>query len=516
MKGKRFGFMAALMLLLGLVIPVLSPTSAHAGMEDTRPDFRLPFPCNAQILLQTYAGHNPDDKKIDMYRYGMRIGSPILASASGVVHEAFSPGGLEIRHGNGWFTTYMHMTDRVPVGTVVNRGDVIGKMGEVGTVGSPHLHYEQLYNPNSSEDADNQHITYPKLQGQLLVMVVGSPVDMTSTNCGGGNPPAVRRPYASGRVVSGRSADGRLEVFAAGAGGVHHAWQTAPNGGWSPWENLGGPQNAQLAIVPNNDGRLELFALSNSTLDHIWQTAPNAGWSSWQNFGTGGHRIAAANNADGRIEVFASNSSGVFHRWQTSPTAWSGWTGTNGPANSRLAMETAPDGRLEVFALSDATFGHLFQTAPSGGWGAWENFGTGGQEVTVNHNTDGRLEVFASNSSGVFHRWQTNPTTWSGWVGTNGPTNAKLSSARTPDGRVEVFAMSNQTAAHIWQTGQNQAFSAWETFGGPGTSVTATNNADGRIDVFGTNSTGVYHRWQTSLTAWSNWDQVNGPGPAMP
>ncbi|MEU4068419.1 hypothetical protein AB0F25_39540, partial [Streptomyces wedmorensis] len=37
--------------------------------------------------------------------------------------------------------------------------------------------------------------------------------------------PEARRPhpYASGRVVSARSADGRLEAFAAGADGVHHA-----------------------------------------------------------------------------------------------------------------------------------------------------------------------------------------------------------------------------------------------------------------------------------------------------
>ncbi|WP_415949231.1 twin-arginine translocation signal domain-containing protein [Streptomyces sp. KLOTTS4A1] len=332
-----------------------------------------------------------------------------------------------------------------------------------------------------------------------------------------GAPSAVQHPYMSGRVVSGRSADGRLELFAAGGDGVHHAWQTAVNGGWSAWENLGGPRGAQLAIAPNADGRLELFALSGTTFDHIWQTAPNAGWSGWANFGTGGYRVAVGNNADGRIEVFASNSSGVFHRWQSAPSSgWADWAGAGGPANSRLAMETAPDGRLEVFALSDSTFEHLFQTAPSGGWSAWENFGTGGREVTVQHNSDGRLEVFASNSSGVFHRWQSSPTTWSDWVGTGGPANAKLSCARTPDGRVEVFAMSDRTAAHIWQLGENQPYSDWETFGGPGTSVTATNNADGRIEVFGTNSTGVYHRWQTGATTWADWAPVNGPGPSMP
>ncbi|MER6100747.1 transglycosylase SLT domain-containing protein, partial [Streptomyces sp. NPDC001728] len=67
-------------------------------------------------------------------------------------------------------------------------------------------------------------------------------------------------PGESGRVVSARSADGRLEVFAAAADGVHHAWQTESNGNWSAWEALGGPGNAELAIAPNADGRLEMFA----------------------------------------------------------------------------------------------------------------------------------------------------------------------------------------------------------------------------------------------------------------
>ncbi|MFD9751152.1 peptidase M23 [[Kitasatospora] papulosa] len=324
-------------------------------------------------------------------------------------------------------------------------------------------------------------------------------------------------PYGSGRVVSGRSADGRLEAFAAGADGVHHAWQTTVNGDWSTWRFVGGPRGAQLAVAPNADGRLELFALSDSTFDHMWQTGPSAGWSAWENFGTGGHRLAAGNNADGRIEVFASNTEGVFHRWQTAPSGgWSGWEGTHGgPANARLAMETAPDGRLEVFALSDSTFEHLYQSGVNGGWSAWENFGTGGRSVTASHNRDGRLEVFASNADGVFHRWQTGPTTWSAWTGTGGIRDAELTTSRTVDGRVEVFAINATTASHAWQTAPDAAFSPWETFGGGGTSIGAANNADGRIEVFGTSHAGVYHRWQTGFATWSQWAWLNDSGPAV-
>jgi hypothetical protein len=331
---------------------------------------------------------------------------------------------------------------------------------------------------------------------------------------GGGGP---KHPYASGRVVSGRSADGRLETFAAGADGVYHSWQLTVNGDWSAWQSVGGPHNSQLAIATNSDGRLELFALSDSTFDHIWQTAPSAGWSSWENFGGGGYRVAAGNNADGRIEVMASNANGVFHRWQTSPSSgWGNWEGTaGGPANSRLAMENAPDGRLEVFALSDSTFQHLWQTAVNGGWSSWEDFGGGGHDVTASYNQDGRLEVFASGSSGVFHKWQTSPTTWSDWAGTGGIANAELVTSQSVDGRVEVFAINGNTASHAWQSHPNDVYAAWETFGTGGSEIGASNNADGRIEVFGTSTAGVYHKWQTGFATWSDWAWLNGSGPGI-
>jgi hypothetical protein len=325
-------------------------------------------------------------------------------------------------------------------------------------------------------------------------------------------------PAAAGRTVSAKDADGRMEAFAGGPDGVWHAWQTAVNGSWSDWVNVGGPANAELAIAPNADGRLELFAVNGNELDHIWQNAPNADWSAWANLGGGGYRIAAGANQDGRIEVFASSSAGVFHTWQTAPnSAFSSWEGLGGPANSRLQMENAPDGRLEVFALSDSTFGHLYQTAVNGGWSVWETFGGGGTDLTVNHDADGRLEVFASNDSGVFHKWETSPTTWSDWTGTNGgATTSALTSAIATDGRIEVFAINGSTATHIWQTAVNGDWSAWETFGGGGTSITAANNQDGREEVFATSSAGVYHKWQTSFNAWADWAWLNSTaGPSM-
>ncbi|SDC33893.1 hypothetical protein SAMN05216174_1011072 [Actinokineospora iranica] len=325
-------------------------------------------------------------------------------------------------------------------------------------------------------------------------------------------------PAESGRVVSARSADGRLEVFAAGADGVHHAWQTQVNGGWSHWEFAGGPRGAELAIAPNADGRLELLAINGDIFQHMYQTGPSGGWSGWSDFGGGGRDIAAGANADGRIEVFASGPVGVFHRYQTAVNGgWSGWEPTGGgPAFARLEMEKARDGRLEVFALNGDVFEHQYQTGVNGGWSAWENFGGGGHDLTVDHNADGRVEVFASGPVGVFHRYQTNPTSWSGWERTGGPANAQLTSERTADGRVEVFAINGEVAQHAWQTGINAPYSDWADFGAGGAEITAATNADGRLEVFATSGAGVFHRWQNGFATWSDWFWVSGTaGPAV-
>lgn len=349
---------------------------------------------------------------------------------------------------------------------------------------------------------------------------VGDAQKLVAALWGQSGAPAVYLPYEGGRIVSARSRDGRLEVFAAGPNGISHAWQTGANGSWSDWEQLGGPKNARLAIAPNADGRLELFALNSAVIQHIWQLAPSGKWSAWADFGTGGYDVAAGANLDGRIEVVASNANGVFHKWETSANTWSAWAGTaagnNGPANSRLQMAVAPDGRLEVFALSGQWFGHLFQTKASGGWGAWENFGTGGHDLTVDLNADGRIEVAASGPQGVFRKWQTSATTWSAWKGTGGPADSELASDRTPDGRIELFAVNGTVLQHSWQTARNGEFASWADFGTGGTDVGSSKNEDGRIELFASNPTGIFHKWQTGFSTWSQWGWLAGSaGPGL-
>ncbi|MCX2182878.1 M23 family metallopeptidase [Streptomyces sp. SKN60] len=462
-------------------------------------------PAAGPVTQHYHSGHNGVD-------IGGAYGAPIYAVGDGVVTiSGYDDSGygqwIRIQHPDGKISEYGHMYQRdVFEGDHVVAGQQIALIGSEGNSTGPHLHLRIWGDSSASYGIDPE--PYLAEGGVELPCVPGS----------GPRPTPLVHPVESGRVVSARSADGRLEVFAAGADGIHHAWQTAVNGAWSEWEPLGGPGGAELAIGPNADGRLELFAINGNVFQHRYQLQPSGGWSGWEDFGGGGKDIAVGANGDGRLEVFASGPVGVFHRYQLQPSGgWAGWESAGGgPANSRVEMEKAPDGRLEVFALNGDSFQHLYQTAVNGGWSAWEDFGGGGRDLTVDHNQDGRLEVFASGPVGVFHKYQTSPTSWSGWEGTGGPADAQLSSQRTADERVEVFAINGSVAQHLWQTGVNAPYGSWESFGTGGTEVTATANDDGRIEVFGTSHAGVFHKWQTGFASWSEWGWLNNSaGPAV-
>lgn len=74
------------------------------------------------------------------------IGTPILATADGVVSESAMRGGngnyVKIRHNSTYETQYLHMKQRnVKVGDYVRQGDVIGWVGMTGNTSGPHVCY---------------------------------------------------------------------------------------------------------------------------------------------------------------------------------------------------------------------------------------------------------------------------------------------------------------------------------------------------------------------------------------
>ncbi|QBA65195.1 peptidoglycan DD-metalloendopeptidase family protein [Muriicola soli] len=78
--------------------------------------------------------------------YAAPIGTPILATADGVVTESTRRGGngkyVKIRHNGTYSTQYLHMkAQKVRRGEYVKQGDVIGWIGMTGNTGGPHVCY---------------------------------------------------------------------------------------------------------------------------------------------------------------------------------------------------------------------------------------------------------------------------------------------------------------------------------------------------------------------------------------
>ncbi len=110
--------------------------------------FQLPFDCGQPWRLDTW-GHAP---ALDMVREPDQVGTngaTLRAPAAGVVNQSYyhdNAGNMvQIDHGDGWFTTFIHMQSRsVEVGDVLAQGDPIGAVGATGPTsnGHPHLHFE--------------------------------------------------------------------------------------------------------------------------------------------------------------------------------------------------------------------------------------------------------------------------------------------------------------------------------------------------------------------------------------
>lgn len=83
--------------------------------------------------------------------YAANRGTEVWATAKGRVSLAGRNGGygkmVEIDHANGYSTRYAHLS-RISVrpGQLVNKQDLIGRVGSTGRATGPHLHYELLRN----------------------------------------------------------------------------------------------------------------------------------------------------------------------------------------------------------------------------------------------------------------------------------------------------------------------------------------------------------------------------------
>ncbi len=115
-----------------------------------------PVPNNTlQLVVYGYGRKIDPVYKTPSFHQGIDFaapgGTPIFATANGTVIEANQHTKrlgmhIKINHGNGFVTTYAHMSEMtVKPGQKVKIGDVIGYVGNTGKALLPHLHYAVTY-----------------------------------------------------------------------------------------------------------------------------------------------------------------------------------------------------------------------------------------------------------------------------------------------------------------------------------------------------------------------------------
>lgn len=105
--------------------------------------YRISSRYNLRRRIKYYGNRIRPHKGTD---YAAPLGTPIIATADGVVTESTRRGGngkyVKIRHNSTYSTQYLHMkAQNVRKGQRVRQGDVIGWIGMTGNTSGPHVCY---------------------------------------------------------------------------------------------------------------------------------------------------------------------------------------------------------------------------------------------------------------------------------------------------------------------------------------------------------------------------------------
>jgi murein DD-endopeptidase MepM/ murein hydrolase activator NlpD len=109
-------------------------------------DGRFSWPVRGRVVSRF--GPTNDGLRNDGINISAPRGTAVLAAEEGTVayagNELRGFGNLVlIKHADGWMTTYAHL-DQISVrrGERIQRGQILGSVGNTGTVTTPQLHFE--------------------------------------------------------------------------------------------------------------------------------------------------------------------------------------------------------------------------------------------------------------------------------------------------------------------------------------------------------------------------------------
>ena len=299
------------------------PDPEHANtvssiLAGPRPLFQFPFPCGQQWRMDTWA-HAP---ALDMVREPNQVGTEgalLIAPADGVVNQSFRHANagnmIQIDHGDGWFTTYIHLESRaVSVGQQVMQGQSIGRVGKDGATsnGHPHLHFELAIDANgdgrATWGAANTERVRPWFNGIEYGQSNGQTWrNTTSFNCGGGVVGGSRSfRYGNQQHVFGRAPNRSL-----------HHWYWDPSLGVGQQDWGGQLTDDPVGFVYGN--QQHMFGRAPDGSLHHWYWDPNLGVAQ-QNWGGQLVGVPTAFVYGYQQHVFARSPTGALHHWFWDPS----------------------------------------------------------------------------------------------------------------------------------------------------------------------------------------------------
>lgn len=333
-------------------------------------------------------------------------------------------------------------------------------------------------------------------------------------------------PYKSSDPAS-INKDGKLELFVKGGNGsIYRISQTAPNGGWSSWANMGGMAASEPVAVTNSTGGNTVFArFADDNLYCNRQNGSSGSWSGWVNLGgTLAGKPAVGKSPDGRLDVFCRMIDGsIQHRWENYSGGWQNWASLGGSYSSDPVIGLNWDGRQEIFIrASDNQLVHKWQLN-DGSWSSWWAMGgTLDGDPVLGRTYDGRIEVYCRFTDGTVRRNYQNGATvgtgWSGWSSLGVTSSQDVAIGRKPDFKEHLFiADGSGQITRRYQTANDGAFSSAESLYGSATSAPIVSHLEnGNLQLFTLLPDGsVWSRTQ-SAGGWSSWTDMAFPDTAPP
>jgi murein DD-endopeptidase MepM/ murein hydrolase activator NlpD len=143
----------------GEITRVLWAFAPEGALHDPAARYALPFdPVFPRVLGQGPGGtYSHQGDEYHAFDFVMPLGTEVRAAREGIVArvtDGFTQGGADralapfantvtVLHEDGTFASYAHLSPGIPVkeGERVSRGQALGRSGQTGWAGAPHLHF---------------------------------------------------------------------------------------------------------------------------------------------------------------------------------------------------------------------------------------------------------------------------------------------------------------------------------------------------------------------------------------